>query len=142
MHVVLLDVAAELQRGEIEEGARRFVDEVALGPGAWQMLPASIRATMVANASTFLNVLRDGEWDAITELPDPSVPVMLTDGTDSPTWMPAIVRELAASHYGHADRYTFGGAGHVPHLTHPTELVAVIQRFVRSSNLASVEGRS
>ena len=147
MFDALQGVAADLERGQLEAGAERFVDQVALGPGAWQMLPESIRATMVANASTFLNVLRDPQWDAITEVPDRSVPVMLTDGTDSPPWLPAVVRGLAVVHYRHAERYTFDGAGHVPHLTHPAELVAQIRSFIRSSTaasvaLASVEGGS
>ena len=57
------------------------------------------------------------------------MPVMLTDGDASPRWLPAIVDVLATTAYRHADRHTLGGAGHVPHLTHPGDLVSVIGAF-------------
>jgi pimeloyl-ACP methyl ester carboxylesterase len=133
VHDVLQLVAVDLQRGRIEAGAARFVDDLALGPGAWSMLPPDIRVAMVANAATFLAVIDDPQWDQVTATPDLSVPVLLTDGTDSPAWMPAVVQRLAASHYRHAARHTFVGGGHVPHLTNPGELVEIVRSFVRST---------
>jgi pimeloyl-ACP methyl ester carboxylesterase len=102
------------------------------------MLPAGIRRAMVTNAATFLAVIEDPQWDHVTATPDLSVPVLLTDGTDSPAWMPAVVQRLAASQYRHAARHTFVGAGHVPHLTNPGELVEIVRSFVHSAMAASI----
>ena len=62
-----------------------------------------------------------------------TLPVLLTDGTGSPTWLPTIVSALAATTYVHADRHTFVGAGHVPHLTHPHDYVAIVDSFIAAT---------
>jgi pimeloyl-ACP methyl ester carboxylesterase len=132
-------VVAGLRAGRLEEGARRFVEDVALGPGAWELLPPGIRAAMVANARTIVGMVQDPRWDQITVAPDPRTPVLLTDGDTSPAWLPAIVAALLAGEYRHADHVTFHGAGHVPHLTHPGDLAAVIRRVVAGSSPVSTE---
>ena len=135
-HVVLdtLDqVAAEIRQGQPEEGARRFVEEVALGPGSWAMLPPEARATMVANAHTLVGTLDDPDWGALTDVVAPSVPLLLSDGTASPTWLRTMADELATSVVPHAERLTLAGAGHVPHSTNPAEYATAIRHFVSSA---------
>jgi homocysteine S-methyltransferase len=137
-HAVLdqLDqVAAEIRLGRAEEGAYRFVEEVALGPGAWAILPPAIRATMVANAHTLVGVLDDPDWGELTALVPPSVPLLLSDGSASPTWLRMVVDELATSAFPHAERLTFEGAGHVPHSTHPADYATALLRFVAATSL-------
>jgi len=125
------DVGEMLRAGDLAGGAQHFIDAVALGPGTWQLLPEENRRTFVANAATFLDTLDDPHWG---DLPDPdALPVLLTDGDRSPTWLPAIVSALAASTYRHADRHTFVGAGHVPHLTHPHDYVAIVDSFIAAT---------
>ncbi len=125
------DVGEMLRAGDLAGGAQHFIDAVALGPGTWQLLPEENRRTYVANAATFLDTLDDPHWG---DLPDPdALPVLLTDGDRSPTWLPAIVSALAASTYRHADRHTFVGAGHVPHLTHPHDYVAIVDSFIAAT---------
>src|ERR671933_696304 len=51
-----------LERGEMESGARQFVETVAFGPGAWEQLPDELRQTLIFNAPTFLDEQRDPEW--------------------------------------------------------------------------------
>src|SRR6202011_1807169 len=48
-------VAECLKAADMVGGARRFVEDVALGPGAWDQLPPEARETFVANAPTFLD---------------------------------------------------------------------------------------
>jgi pimeloyl-ACP methyl ester carboxylesterase len=52
-------VATLLAAGDMEAGARLFVEEIAIGPGAWEKLPAKMRGTFVFNAPTFLDECRD-----------------------------------------------------------------------------------
>ena len=73
-------------------------------------------------------------------MPAPTVvPTLLTDGQHSPAWLPAITRELAATTYRHAARHTFAEAGHVPHLTHPTEHAQVAMTFAATASLITVD---
>ena len=127
---LLEQVAADLRRGELEQGACRFVEDVALGPGMWSVLPPETRRVMVANAATFLDVLGDPHWGAVPDRRGSEVPVLLTDGDASPDWLPAIVTALAAGPYAGAARHTFAGAGHVPHLTHAAAYLDVVERFI------------
>ena len=45
----------QLRAGDIAGGTRRFVEEVALGPGMWEQLPEEDRQTFINNAPTFLD---------------------------------------------------------------------------------------
>jgi pimeloyl-ACP methyl ester carboxylesterase len=122
-------VVAEL--GEAEAAAREFVENVAVGPGAWEMMTPEERASLVANADTFAGEQRDPEWadadlDAFSRI---TVPVLLTQGDQSPRFFSKIIEQLAEAIEG-AEVRTLPGAGHVPHMTHPAEYVAVVNRFV------------
>ena len=131
MNAVIADVGDMLRDGDLARGAQHFIDRVALGPGTWQLLPDENRRTLVANAATFLDTIDDPHWG---DLPDANaLPVLLTDGDASPTWFPAIVSALAATTYRHADRHTFVGAGHVPHLTHPHDYAAIVDSFIAAT---------
>jgi pimeloyl-ACP methyl ester carboxylesterase len=126
-------VAAEIRRGRPQVGARRFVEEVALGPGSWAMLPPEMQATMVANAHTLVGTLEDPCWGELTADAPPSVPLLLSDGTDSPAWLRMVADELATSVVPHAQRLTLAGAGHVPHSTNPAAYATAVRQFVSSA---------
>jgi pimeloyl-ACP methyl ester carboxylesterase len=119
-------------RGEREAAAREFV-EIVLGPGAWEMLPEEDRATMVRNADTFAGEALDPAWadidlDALSGI---SVPILLTQGDQSPPMFAAIIARLSTV-IESAEVRTLTGAGHVPHTTHAADYVAVISRFTAS----------
>ena len=137
VHATLDEVATMLRAGDLVAGSRHFV-EVALGPGTWQMLPDDSRRTFVANAATFLDTLGDPNWDAAPEPND--VPVLLTNGDASPIWLRQIVTDLAATTYRHAARHTFLGAGHIPHITHPSHHAASVTAFITATSQAAIEG--
>jgi len=60
---VLLDgVADQLRTGDTRAGAARFIEEITLRPGTWEQLPAQLRQTMVDNAPTFLETMKDPHW--------------------------------------------------------------------------------
>lgn len=107
-------------------GAKQFVEEVALGPDGWAMLPDFVREIMILNAATVAEELRDpavGEVD-LEALADADLPVLLTKGDESPAWFHAIVDRLDEA-LGRARVATIAGAGHNPHATHPAEYAAV-----------------
>jgi pimeloyl-ACP methyl ester carboxylesterase len=124
------DIADVIRWGQVELGTRRFIEEVALGPGSWRHLPPDVQATFVANAGMFLEVVDDPACGAL----DPSAvgtPALISAGsaTDA-TWLPAIAGRLGRA-IGGATLRVFAGAGHAPHLTHPAEYVAAITSFVQ-----------
>ncbi|MER5729895.1 alpha/beta hydrolase [Streptomyces sp. NPDC002138] len=121
-----------LRKGEHEEGARLFVEEVAMGPGTWDRLPAQVRDTFIHNAPTWLDEQSDPDWagidlDALAHL---DVPVLLSGGSESPAWLSLILDRLADA-LPRARRQRLEGAGHIPHVTHPHEYVAALTRFLR-----------
>jgi len=128
----ILAVVNDLAAGNMEEGARRFLDTVAIGPGAWDnFVPDEAKRTLINNAPTFLDECRDPEALGIDTqvLSRFSRPVLLTDGSESPPIFAPVLDKLAAV-LPNATRKTFAGAGHLPHLTHPQEYVEAIVDFI------------
>lgn len=126
----LESVAAKIAAGDHEGAARQFIDEVALGPGAWEgQLPPEAKAIVVNNAPTFLDELNDPEQTRI----DPSAlarveaPVRLTQGSESPPMFARVIDRLVPL-LPRATRETITGAGHVPQLETPERYVEVVTR--------------
>ncbi len=142
-----LDQALDHVTGLIEAGERRaaaeyFVDQVVLGPGSWEQLPGSFRATLEANAATFLDERRDptsGSIDAAA-LAATTVPLLFTSGTESPKLFPAVIGELATL-VPTARVATIPGAGHVPHASHPDQWVAALLAFHDAIAASAIGGR-
>ncbi|MCJ1677855.1 alpha/beta hydrolase [Streptomyces sp. APSN-46.1] len=128
-------VLASLRAGDERAGARRFVEEVAFGPGAWDALPEPIRQTFAANAPTFADEQADPGWNTV-DLDRLSShytgPALLTTGTESPPWFPVIIDRLSAA-LPQARVRTLDGAGHVPHLTHPDRYAENLTGFIASA---------
>jgi len=82
---------------------------------------------MVENAPTFLDELRDPDGlnvdlDALSGYDQPA---QLTLGDQSPPLFAPVLDRLQ-SVLPHAERHTYVGAGHVPHLTQPREFAAIV----------------
>jgi pimeloyl-ACP methyl ester carboxylesterase len=124
-------VVARITGGDHAGAAEQFVDEVALGPGSWAAMPAELRAVFVANAPSFLDEAQDPEQLAF----DPASirgfarPVLLSLGDQSPPGFAPVIARLRES-LPHVEVRTFGGAGHVPHTTHPQAYADAILAFV------------
>lgn len=127
-------VLDELRAGNVDVGARRFVEEVALGPGMWEQLPEPVQNTFKANASTFLNEAADAGSDTIDldAVASYAGPVLLTEGDQSPPFFSVILDKLQHA-LKKSQRATYEGAGHVPHMTHPDNYVEKVTAFIRSS---------
>ncbi len=124
-------VLGDLRAGDAAGGARRFVEDVAFGPGVWDQLPEPVRQAFVGNALTFLDEQSDPQWATLDleALGRFDRPVLLTRGDASPPWFPRIVERLASA-LPRAKTHVYAGAGHGPHMTHPAEYVAVLTGFI------------
>ncbi len=123
-----------LRAGRMEQGAELFVESVALGPGMWPQLPRDMQETFIRNAPTFLDEINEGPGVMAVDLPQLSGflrPALLTRGEQSPPFFARIL-EAIATVLPEAQRHTFRGAGHVPHITHPGEYVEVLMDFMQS----------
>lgn len=127
-------VVALLEAGENEAGARRFVETIAFGPGAWDQLPQETRDIFVFNAPTWLDEQREPGWMALDleRLAALSAPALLSFGGESPPFFPLVVQRIAEV-LPHARQNVFQQAGHVPHLSHPAEYVRVVTGFLQSA---------
>lgn len=127
----LMAVASRLQQGDLEGGARQFVEDVAFGPGTWDTLSDASRRKFMLNAPTFLDEF--GEPEAFTlnvsALAGFDRPALLTEGDQSHPFFRPILDQIAGA-LPSARRHTFTGAGHAPHITHPGRFVRAIGDFV------------
>lgn len=118
--------------GDHQEAARYFVDEVAVGPGAWDQFPEELRSIIIANATTVPDDLRDG-WDVrsvdIAAIGATDVPLLISTGTDSPKMEAAAAVELSRR-LPTARLEVIEGVGHIPHRTHPDVYVALLTSFL------------
>jgi pimeloyl-ACP methyl ester carboxylesterase len=124
-------VVEHIARGDMEGGARQFVETVAAGPGAWDRIQPEIRQTMIANAATFPDETQDpGAFTLdLAALAGFTRPALLSHGNRSFSFFPPIVRKLAGV-LPRAELREFAGAGHVPHTSHPAEFVDAVTAFV------------
>jgi pimeloyl-ACP methyl ester carboxylesterase len=124
-------VCEVLASGDSSGGAKLFVENVAIGPGMWDVLPKEVQDTFVRNAPTFLQENQDPnaftvDLDALGRF---DKPLLLSEGDQSPAFFSPIVavlrREIPAAPY-----HLFPGQGHVPHFTDPNGYVEVVKSFL------------
>ena len=123
-----------LEQGQMEAGARLFYETI-VRAGSWEERPQEVRHRWIFNAPTFL----DEERDPASRLVDLRAlgrfknPTLLTSGDQSPPVFRFIVDMLAQA-LPHAQRRTFLGAGHGPHVTHPAEYAETVVSFIREGS--------
>lgn len=127
-------VLDSLKQGEMETGARRFMETIAFGPGAWQQLPEPLRQIFIANAPTFLDEANEPEWSSfdVQRLANFKKPALLTQGDQSEPYFPLVVEQIARGLPG-AQRRTLTGAGHVPQVSHPEQYAEMIASFIANT---------
>jgi pimeloyl-ACP methyl ester carboxylesterase len=126
-------VAARLEAGDAEGGARQFYE--GLAPGAWEAMPPAERRVRVGNAPTFVGEARGPGSYALdlAALAACARPVLLSYGDQtSPSFLP-VVAKLAAV-LPRAELRVFAGAGHVPVRTHAAEYVAAVTAFAEAAD--------
>ena len=125
-------ILVELEGGAVESATRRFIDDVAVGPGTWESMPYEERTALIANAPAFVAEQSDtGALSVDVEaVCGCGTPLLLTTGDGSPRWLQLLVGRLDEV-LPHAETATIRGAGHVPHETHPAEYAETLDAFLR-----------
>lgn len=129
-----------LRAGQLEAGARQFVDTVALGPGMWSKLPPQLQQTFVNNAPTFLDEMNEPSSVMTVDLSALESfvrPALVTQGNQSPPFFGVILEKIATA-LPHARRHLFEGAGHVPHVTNPEEYVKIVGEFIAAASSRAI----
>ncbi|HJR24008.1 MAG TPA: alpha/beta hydrolase [Acidimicrobiales bacterium] len=126
-------VYALLEEGRTAEGAESFVDNVAFGPGAWQELPDPVQQLFLRHAATFLDEGRDPDWDDLDVDGLAAYPgrVLVSQGAESLPWFWKVI-DVLAERVPTIERTTMEQAGHVPQMTNPAELAALLTEFFES----------
>jgi pimeloyl-ACP methyl ester carboxylesterase len=131
-------VVGLLRSGDMEGGARQFVETLALGPGTWQKLPPDVRRAYVFNAPTFLDEMNEPETAMSIDLARLAAfkqPMLLTQGGQGAPFLAVVLDRIAAAVPG-ARRHIFRDAGHVLHLTVPNEYAGVVVGFLNAIAVA------
>lgn len=126
---LISDVVQCLNDGDMEGGARRFVDSA--GSDSWDGLSPEVRETFIANAPTFLDESRDPEVLTLDlgRLERVGHPTLVTTGEATAPFFGPIADRIADA-IPTASRHTFIGAGHAPHDSHPDDFVTVMSSFI------------
>jgi pimeloyl-ACP methyl ester carboxylesterase len=122
--------------GRAEAAASEFVDRFSSEPGAWQRLPAGIRATFLANAPRWVEEFDDPDALAPdrTACRELLIPALLTTGGLSPPFLHRITGALASLLRNH--RFlSIPDAGHAPHLVRPDQYVGLVGTFLLERNV-------
>lgn len=125
-------VAERIASGDHSGATEEFVENVALGTGAWATMPTEVQQGMIENAPTFLDEANDPDALAfeLQWIGSFSKPVLFTLGDQSPPAFAPVVAKLSGA-LPHAQIVTLPGAGHIPHETHPDAYVAAVIDFTR-----------
>ncbi len=113
-------VRAMIESDQHAAAAEYFIDNVAIGPGAWDRLPQEVRRAFTANAPTYAEELCDPtafvvDTDTIAAA---DIPLLITHGTESPPLLLAATHKLIDGLPG-ARVVTLENSGHVPYRTDP-----------------------
>lgn len=125
------DTVAALARGDHAASAARFIDYW-MGPGAWAATPERRREA----AATAMGKV-GAEWPAVFDEPTPlaafaalDMPALSLTGSESPQSSRGVARLLAAT-LPRVSSVELQGVGHLGPITHPDEVNAVIETYLR-----------
>ena len=116
---------------EDRSGGASVRGDVAFGPGAWEQLPPTMRETFLFNAPTWLDEMNEPAAFSLDldKLSSFGGPLLMSHGDQSPPFFLAILEQIADA-VPRAQRHSFRGAGHVPHLSHPDDYALVVGSFI------------
>jgi len=100
----------------------------------WARLSPEMQQTFVFNAPTWLDEMNEPSAFTLDlqRLSQFHQPALISEGDQSPPFFGTILDRIETA-LPHAQRKTFRGAGHLPHLTHPDEFVSVVSGFINSA---------
>lgn len=121
-------VAAWLEAGDLEGGARLYFDRVAAAPRGWAGLDPARRRALVDNAPTYLDQYRDPDALRIEigELAAFHGPALVTRGDRRPPFFKRMAEMVAAAMPGTRSEL-IPGTAHDPQVTHPGAYARAIE---------------
>ena len=127
------EILEQVERGDVPGGARRFVDELALGSGGWKSLSDKQREVFVANIRCWLDErAQPGAYDIDRKaLSRFTGPVLISEGGRSPKHLKRITGKIHAEALPQARYVLVEEWGHAPQLTHPKEYAELIKDFLK-----------
>jgi len=125
-------LAARFRTGDRGGCAQDYVNGVLAEPGGWAQLPPAAQVAFAASAPVAMKEIQDPtsanmDLSLFATYRDP---IVLTGGSRSMPAFAVINDHIAAAFYGIL-RYSFDGASHFPHVTHPDAFVRVVGEFCR-----------
>lgn len=128
------EILEQVERGDRPGGAKRFVDELALGSGGWKSLTDEQREVFTANIRCWLDeraqpAAYDLDRRELSKFPGP---VLISEGGRSPKHLKRITAKIHADALPNARYEVIESWGHAPQFTHPAEYAALIREFVSS----------
>jgi len=134
-----IDQICELvRRGETTLAARTVVEVFSPVPGAWDRLPTSVRSEFAGRMDRWVEEYRDPDSvrPVPSELAEVLLPVLLTVGSQSPSFLGEI-RTALAGLLPNVTELDVPGAGHAPHVTHPASYAGILLSFLLERNVPS-----
>ncbi|PTQ66840.1 alpha/beta fold hydrolase [Celeribacter persicus] len=132
---LMKQAAALIEEGHIEEGAKLFIEQVAFGENAWhKVFDAEARATILANAHTWLDQFRDPDRLAVNVSALSGFPGQITLMTGDAT-LPAYtaVIQQISERLPNAVIRRIGGAGHGMHISHPEAVTDAVKSHLETA---------
>jgi pimeloyl-ACP methyl ester carboxylesterase len=126
----LSSVAARLEAGDLEGGARLYFDRVAQSPGGWAGLDPARRRALIEAAPTYLDQYRDPDALRIDlgDLGDFGGPALVTHGDRRPPFFKRMA-EMVSAALPAARSELIPGTAHDPQVTHPDAYTRAIEEF-------------
>jgi pimeloyl-ACP methyl ester carboxylesterase len=126
----LSSVAARLEAGDLEGGARLYFDRVAQSPGGWAGLDPARRRALVEAAPTYLDQYRDPDALRIDlgDLGHFDGPALVTYGDRRPPFFKRMA-EMVSAALPAAESELIPGTAHDPQVTHPGAYTRAIEEF-------------
>lgn len=133
-------VLGRLQAGDPTGAAQIYVNGAAAEPGGWAQIPPPSQRAFVQNARATRTELEDAGFRHLDlgSFATHREPIVLTGGSRSAPVFASINEHVAEGFY-HALRFSFEGAGHFPHATHPEQFAHVADEFCRFAARQSPE---
>ncbi len=137
-------VAARLEAGDLEGGARLYFDRVAQSPGGWAGLDPARRRALVENAPTYLDQFRDPDALRIDlgVLAAFDGPALVTHGGVRPPFFRRMAEMVSVALPG-ASCELIPGTAHDPQVTHPGPYARAIKEFAsrRAPDLSATSAK-
>lgn len=116
----LSEVEHLIGSGQNEAAARIFMEIAVAGPGGWERMPRSLRASIAAHAPTFLDEQRDPDSRCIdpTSLARSDLPLAASLGAGSPRQYATVIDAMIAA-VPRMTRHVLPGVRHSPHISRP-----------------------